>query len=69
MNPEQLSCVFLLAIQRHLVKHSSTKETATILAETYVKLQQILVCKEEEVEDPDPEFIAALGTLVYYKKH
>lgn len=69
MDPEQLSCFFLLAIQRHLSQHSSTKDTAVILAETFAQLQQNLICKEENSPHPDPDYIAALGTLVYYKKH
>lgn len=69
INPDQLSCFFLIAIQNHLCRYPSTKETVILLAETFAQLHQEQSCQEDQDSVPNPSYIAALGTLVYYKKH
>lgn len=71
METSELTNGILYAIQQLAQKQSPS--TLSILAETYIRLaNDQLVCENEQHKPlPEPEYIAALGTLAYYisQKH
>ena len=71
METSELTDGLLYAIQQLAQKQSPS--TVSILAETYIRLaNDQLNCQNEKNKPlPEPEYIAALGTLAYYvgQKH
>jgi hypothetical protein len=70
--PEDLVHLFSFAIYNYIEKNKPTERTASILAETYIKLiqeQETCIKNTKQYTLPDPKYIAALGTVVYYSKH
>lgn len=68
--PDELTRLFLLAINQHIQSNTPTEETSLILAETYIRLvQELADCKDgKKLPLPNSNYIAALGTVVYYTK-
>lgn len=70
-SPEDLIHLFSIAIYSHIEKNKHSEQMASILAETYIKLiQEQPNCITNQCDNsPDPNYIAALGTVLYYSKH
>ena len=70
ISPIELSRLLSLAIYQYTEHNDTSNECSILLAETYIKLQEIkekAICKKNDKKDPDPALISALGIVAYYK--
>ena len=71
ISPVELSRLLSLAIYQYTENETNCKssECSLLLAETYIKLQELkeqATCTIKDKKDPDPALLSALGTIAYY---